>query len=272
MTGRPPYLTEEELRIFRQHDSAQLPFDKNRWGNRTLLASGINNIPGSRKRATVVDTESLVVPTVWAVRTRFQSALPTGNPVIDESRWGPLPQSGGVSAIVRRALDENATLTDERYTVGLNMPEFYLAKKLMIDFQMEDDEGPTSDFVECIAVPVCCVDGSVLGTGLAGDLGGYGTTVVTRVAVTTIDNSLLLNANQFRRQFYIQNNSTQTLAVKLGSGASDNAGAESWTFLLPGGANACYESPIGGYTGIITGVWFGADAAGEALITEGRNP
>lgn len=261
-----------ELRdALRRHNRSRMP-GRDRYGDRTLLASGVIVPAGSRKRSTIIDTDIWPYPVVWAVRLRFQSALPLGNPSIREDAWGFLPVSGGVTAIVRRAVDDMAGLTDELYTVGLNFPQFHLAKKLVIDLQMADEEGGAQDFAEAIAVPICDIDGSVLGGSLAGELGGYGTTNFSRVAATTTGNTTLLASNQFRRQFFIQNNSAQTLAVKLGSGAATTAGSENWTFLLTGGSDAVYESPIGGYTGIVTGVWFAADAAGEALITEGRNP
>jgi hypothetical protein len=77
----------------------------------------------------------------------------------------------------------------------------------------------------------------------------------------------LLAANQLRKQFIIVNNATPNLAVKFGLNASLTAGSESYSVLLTTGQR--YEAPIGGYGGLVTGIWASSDASGEALITEG---
>lgn len=97
-----------------------------------------------------------------------------------------------------------------------------------------------------------------------GGSGGASTSVVARVA-TNVANVTLQAVNAGRIGWAIQNNATTNLFVKLGAGANIGAGTESFTVrMVP---NAYYELPFG-YTGIIDGIWDGADATGEALVTE----
>jgi hypothetical protein len=83
--------------------------------------------------------------------------------------------------------------------------------------------------------------------------------------------SILLFDAPTRRQFFIQNNATTDLALTFNAliNPSFAAGGEMWAVMLPGGTNAIYESPIGGYTGQVNGIWRTADANGEALVTQG---
>lgn len=73
----------------------------------------------------------------------------------------------------------------------------------------------------------------------------------------------LLTMNPLRNQAIIYNESTQTLKIKLGSGAS----ATDYTLPIAGGTptGGYYELPVR-YTGIITGIWDLAN--GFAQITE----
>jgi len=95
--------------------------------------------------------------------------------------------------------------------------------------------------------------------------GGGTAAGVTRVAANVAAVTLLAaNANRISCSVY--NNSTQNLALKLGANPDIGAGTESFTcILLPGGFFRTYE---GEYNGQITGIWYAADASGEALITE----
>jgi hypothetical protein len=91
------------------------------------------------------------------------------------------------------------------------------------------------------------------------------TGTVTRKA-TSAANQTLLAANASRKGATIENNSQLTnLFVKLGATASITAGSESYTVRIP--PNGYYEVPFN-YTDIIDGISDGADAAGEALVTE----
>lgn len=70
----------------------------------------------------------------------------------------------------------------------------------------------------------------------------------------------LLVANPARRSFIIVNASTKVLSVAFAASATTAA----YTFQIA--ANGIYESPIGGYTGLITGIW--AAVNGAAKVTE----
>lgn len=95
--------------------------------------------------------------------------------------------------------------------------------------------------------------------------GAAATSVVTRQAVSIV-NVTLKAANVNRKGLAVYNNSAvSNLFLKLGATADIGGGAESFTArLVP---NALYEVPFG-YTGIVDGIWDGADANGEALVTE----
>lgn len=117
-------------------------------------------------------------------------------------------------------------------------------------------------------VPVATELGQVVRTvgpvNVAPGPGGAGTSAVTRVP-TAIINTTLLAANADRIGATFQNNSVTNLFLKLGATAGIGAGTESFTVrIVP---NAYYEVPFG-YTGIIDGIWDGADATGEVLVTE----
>ena len=77
-------------------------------------------------------------------------------------------------------------------------------------------------------------------------------------SVTAVD---LLAANSTRRSASIFNTATTRLYLKCGTGASLTSFA---AYVEPGGY---YEVPTA-YTGLITGIWAGADASGRAMITE----
>lgn len=100
------------------------------------------------------------------------------------------------------------------------------------------------------------------------------TSTVTRVAANAA-NVTLLAANTDRKGAVIYNNSlTQVLYVKLGATADIGAGTESFSQPLspvqasPIGVGGSFILGNGDYTGRIDGIWGGADANGEALITE----
>lgn len=105
---------------------------------------------------------------------------------------------------------------------------------------------------------VAVVDGS--GDQLTGFDGSRPTTAtLTSVALSTTS-AALLAANTARRGFYIHNDSGQLLYVAFAATATISA----FTLRLP--ANGAYESPLNGYTGVISGIK--ATGAGNARITE----
>jgi len=89
------------------------------------------------------------------------------------------------------------------------------------------------------------------------------TSAVTARVASSATAVTLLAMNPVRNQAIIYNESTQTLKIKLGSGAS----ATDYTIPIAGGATVggYYELPVR-YTGIITGIWDSAN--GFAQITE----
>ena len=246
---------------------------QNSWGSRQLLTN--DPLAGSRGRAiaTMVSTDLLRVPKPIALQFRFQGpAVAATNFQLLDSGW-QLFAPVDLRVTINRGIDVlgGATTDVVDVPVGEQVPiALVLAHKLTVTVAL--NTGSTTGFwCEVIAAPLDAVDFSALLGGPGGELGGYGTANVTRVAAAAAD-TLLLNSNDARRQFLIVNNSVQDLAVKFGLAPSLGAGAESFSVLLPGGVSAQYESPIGGYTGVVRGIWAAADAAGEALVTEGVRP
>lgn len=82
---------------------------------------------------------------------------------------------------------------------------------------------------------------------------------LTSVAASAVSVSLLA-ANAARRQFIIVNDGSKVLWVAFAATAS----AAAFTLELGGGGT--YESPLNGYTGVISGIWQSAN--GNARITE----
>lgn len=246
---------------------------QNRWGQRALIAIGDPVATaqfGARNTVTVVDTELFKDPTAWIVQFRYQLTTAATRYAIDETAWTTIVPASHRQSIIRGidALGGRAPTAFD-LLVTINHPaETLLAHSLQIEIGPLLVAGPSAMWVEVFAVPICCFDPTLIAAP-AGGLGGYGTTVVTRVAAN-VANVQLVAANPARRQFYIHNNSVQDMAVLLGPGAASfAAGAENFSFILPASAFATYESPIGGYTGPINAIWRAADAAGEALITQG---
>ncbi len=125
---------------------------------------------------------------------------------------------------------------------------------------VRDDAPEAGDFG--VVVRIAGAAGGV--TLTAPGPGAAGTSDVTRVAAN-VASVTLKAANAGRIGLCVQNNATTNLFLKLGAGAVIGAGVESATAkLVPG---AYFETPFG-YTGIVDGIWDGADANGEALVTE----
>lgn len=96
---------------------------------------------------------------------------------------------------------------------------------------------------------------------------GWASATITRVAASA-SSVQLLAANSKRRHFFVHNNSTQVLFLSLGNTASLTAGSEVFTTHMNPNETFEWESPFGGYTGTVHGIWAAADASGEALMTE----
>ena len=109
-----------------------------------------------------------------------------------------------------------------------------------------------------VAVDVAVVDGN-------GDqLTGFDGSRPANSTITSVGSSIasvtLAAANAARRQLVIQNNSTKVLYIAFAATATSSA----YTVKLAAGG--VYESPLNGYTGIVTGIW--AAVNGNAIVTE----
>jgi hypothetical protein len=114
----------------------------------------------------------------------------------------------------------------------------------------------TGDAANGLDVDVTRVSGTV-----TVDESTVSTATVSNVNVST--SAVTLKAsNGSRKGLIIYNDSTQALRVKYGSGAA----AASFTVKLA--AQGYWEMPRKIYTGIVTGIWEGADASGAARVTE----
>lgn len=269
---RPPDLVYSHLPLdpndYRNGPPSPHGRPNSRWGGRYLLSTDPAAPPGTRSSVNVVVTQLLPQPTPWVVSFRYQ--VPPASFAIDESAWTTVNPVEHVQR-TRIGLDVLGGLSINSGTLlaTINHPfEYPLGHSLDITLSLQQ-AVPVSLWVEVLATPVCCFDSTDVVAPFGG-LGGWFTPVVVRVPVAVVD-TLLLAGNVARRQFYIANHSTVAdLAVSFGTpAASITPGAERFTFILPAGGNNAYESPIGGYTGEIRGIWTAADAAGEALVTAG---
>lgn len=229
-----------------------------RWGDQFTLTQ-------QRSAATVIDTPTFAIPTPFLLELDFPD---------DSGLMIP------IRIVVRRAVDELGSVVEEQFTgfsqpSGIAIPKIWIGHNLAVDVALTGALTSTTEVrFKAACVPVCYADPTALlpEPPQFGPHGGYMTTFVNRVPAIALD-TLLLPSNVSRRQVFIVNNSVQDLAVLFNPGvASLVAGAENFTILLPGGSFGTYESPIGGYTGEIRGIWRAADATGEALLTEGTAP
>jgi hypothetical protein len=212
---------------------------------------------------TAVSTDVFPQPIPFAIRVRF--SMTPGGPFTPEV---PSSYSGRVTISVIQSLDLKSGSTVETFPNIAAGDAFrqcqFIARSISVTVSIPDlgVDGPPSIFVAVVACPVTMVDCDEL-TGLQ----GYTRASVTRFAAST-DPQIFLAANPARQQFVICNHSpTATLAVAFGVLAATSP-ASSYTLLLP--PNTQYESPLGGFTGQVSGIWLSDDETGEALVTEGR--
>lgn len=246
-----------------------LPRTDIRWGNRVLIGDP-QAIPNARFKWTLVQTTHFREPIPIALQFRFQTAV-GGAPLTPNQNFSPVT-AVALTFTIRRGLDTLGGATVEQFTgTLLNLPKIVLAHSLGIEVELA---GPLVGelFVECIATPVCCIDAEMLTGALSGDLGGFAQATITRAASNSVGPAgVFMVADPTRRQFTIVNKATTNLFVAFGTTLVDlTAGAEKYTLFLP--PQATYESPVGGFTGQVTGLWDVTDPAGEALITEMRGP
>jgi len=114
------------------------------------------------------------------------------------------------------------------------------------------------ELTDARALDVSVVDGN--GDQLTGfDASRPATATLTSIA-SSITSVTILASNPARRKFLIVNESTRVLKLAFAATAT----ATAYSILLA--ANSFYESELGGYTGIITGLW--AAVNGNARVTE----
>jgi len=125
----------------------------------------------------------------------------------------------------------------------------------------QDGLVPTArTLTNAVPLDVSLVDGA--GNQLVGfDASRPASSALTAVPVS-VTSVVLLAANAARRQFTIFNSSSKLLSIAFAATAS----ATAFTTQLPSGG--LYESPADGYTGVVSGIWAGADATKSAHITE----
>jgi hypothetical protein len=240
----------------RQGDESPLFRAGRPWGRVVELRQGQRQAP--------IATEVFIRPVVFAIRLRFsQSADGPFSPRVPSTYGGDIE----VRVIESFDLKSGEAIETFALSAALVAPVCkVLARSITVTIAIastgplpENDPGPL--FVQAVAAPLFDVECEEV-TGA----GSYASAVVTRVAANTASTELLA-ANQLRKQFIIVNNATPNLYIKFGLNASLTPGSESFSVLLTTGQR--YEAPIGGYGGLVTGIWASSDASGEALITEG---
>lgn len=251
-----------------------------RWASERLLAVGNPPIPAAVKRtnrATLIDTGDLGTPRPIHLKFKYAVCDANGNPavgttgVIWQDSW-PIPFSAFFRVTVRRGLGPTSGTVDEVYTVPSvssgsfdrdNIPfDIITCQSLGIDVEI------APGFVANPAIWFAVVATEVNEASLKDKLVSYN--VATQRIVTAANaTTLLLNQHIARTQFTITNTSTNApLWVNFGPGAVVGPPPVA-TLVLPQNTFARYESPIGGYNGIVTGFWDNAAPDGFALVTEG---
>lgn len=203
----------------------------------------------------------------------YQLLFSLNNPAGPFSPVFPTGAESGAILRITRSVDikAGAAIEDVQLFPGNTQPQcVVICRKLVITIDNLSARGGVDPgdnvtlFVNAAACPVTNVD---CGEIIPGDDGaGYPNATTVAFAATT-DITTFLVANPRRKQFIIQNTSTNaTLFYCFGLIDPDVPVALS----LPPGLSAVYESPLNGYTGIIQGVWGGDDSPdGEAIVTEG---
>lgn len=119
-------------------------------------------------------------------------------------------------------------------------------------------QGSYRPLGDAIAVDVAILDPT------GAQLSGFDASRPATAAITNVPSSAtsvtILAANAARRQVIIQNKSTKVLYLAFAATATLSL------FTVIVAANGVYESPLNGYTGLITGIWSAVN--GSAVVTE----
>lgn len=121
-----------------------------------------------------------------------------------------------------------------------------------------NSQSTVFDLANSRPLAVAVVD--TTGTQLPGFDSSRPTTAILTSVPSSITSVTILALNAARRQFIVHNQSTANLYLAFSATSSVTA----FTVLVP--SNGEYESVLGGYTGLVTGIWNLAN--GNARVTE----
>lgn len=250
------------------------------WGRRVLLAAdGFKptiGTPPLTGRNTLIETHDLGRTYPINVQVRFAQSDAQGNPILPFTPAFPPSLTAGhlVNLTVRRGSDEVAPVAVDTYqlladltgSAGQTIPfDIITGRSLGVDIEFPDIGGtPVGLWVEAIATIVTDISEQ-------DKIKGWKTSLIQGVLGPAISpaNVVLLPAHPDRAQFVVVNMSANAdLIVCFGPGANWGPPNVVGSVVLPRNMFATYESPVGGYRGIVTGSWT-AGAVGGALVTEG---
>lgn len=251
------------------------------WGKRVLLVTDpVGYAPYLAGHApknvdTIVDTGKLAQSMPVHVTVRFAAAsTDNGAPILPftENVVSTAGNGVGLYFAIRRGVDMLAPTTVDRYIMPVGANNFTRdrvpfdvveSRELGVDVELLCPGNPTNPatalWVEAIATPVDYPSPQKVFPGYTGVM------VPLPVAASPAA-VILMPPRAGRRQFYIVNTSTNAnLWVLFG----DFAVVGQSTVVLPANQFATYESPVGCFTGLVTGIWDNAAPNGAAMVTEG---
>lgn len=286
MLGQGPISRLGQLRDFEAFPGDEPPsFFQNpdsmaqQWGRRILLTVNdfIANNPNPTNVATMIQTGDLGAAHPINVQLRFAQADSNGNPILPFTPAWPVSLTTGnvLTVNVRRGNDPVAPVTIDTYqlaadatgTAGPVLPfDIVTTRSLGIDVEYDFPGGFANGvWVEAVATIVTTLSrqNQIFGWAVASQEG-----VLPSVASPA--SRVLLTAHADRQQFVITNTSTNAdLILSFAPTASWGPPVIVGSIILPKNTFARYESPVGGYNGIVSGSWNNAAPDGGALVSEG---
>lgn len=293
-------LVEEYLRrIATGKDPVNPNARSDRWGNRILMSNDptllgldfaqpappaiqlLQPAPKARQSATIVDTRQFELPQQFAIGVRFARNNPINNTaVLPFVSSYPFFSSTDMMATfqIRSSVDPMASLFVDELQMDQFPGEFPIdivsARKLSIDVAIPGRVGVptfTTVWVEVIASIASDIADRNKVSGWsrnANGLAGLPTFIASSAAPT-----VLCTPNPGRSQFMIVNTSTNADLLILLS--PNTTLLPTWgppivgSLVLPRNQYATYESPIGGFSGGVLGIWNTAVPDGGAIVTQG---
>jgi hypothetical protein len=236
----------------------------------------------------LIDIADLSAALPIALQVRFAAVNPaTGSAILPFSEVNPIigpppyvsPNSQlRLTFTVRRGIDPLAPVGSDSWVLnGLNtyqdsVPyDIITARSLGIDaaismFTPSFSPAPTTAqlamaniWVEVLAAPVDHLPP-------AGVIPGYQTILQSSYVAASAVGAYLLPPRNCRAQFIIENTSTDA-PLWLGFGFQPTISTPHASVIVPIGGR--YESPVGGYSGVVWGIWKGGTPSGGALVTDG---